>query len=90
MYERQTKSNAYLKSALLGATTYSAIDPIVVSLTVAYRSNFNRTDGLSSYKPGNMLLVNPAIAFAVNDRFTLNGGLQWSNTYPDKRDKYSI
>jgi hypothetical protein len=37
---------------------------------------------LGDYKPGNLLLVNPSVAFAVNDRITLSTGFKWTNRQP--------
>ena len=38
---------------------------------------------LGDYKPGNFLLINPSVAFAVNDRVTLTTGFKWTNRQPD-------
>lgn len=79
-------SSAGFKSAMLGITTYTAIDPVVFSLTAAYRFNQPRKDGVQDYKPGNLLLLNPSIGFAVNDRVTLTTGMQWTRRAADKLD----
>lgn len=84
--EKHRDSSASFKSALFGVTTYKAIDPVVFSLTGAYRFNQSRQDGDQSYKPGNLLLINPGIAFAVNDRVTLTTGVQWSRRQADRHD----
>lgn len=84
--EKQEKSSSSFKSALVGVTIYRAIDPVVFSLTTAYRSNQSRRDGEADYKPGSLLLLNPSIAFAVNDRVTLTTGMQWSNRHADQWD----
>jgi len=84
--EKHQHSSASFKSALLGFTTYKAIDPVVFSLTAAYRSNRNRSDGESHYRPGNLLLLNPSVAFAVNERVTLTTGMQWTNMQADRRN----
>lgn len=68
--EKHEKSSSSFKSALVGLTTYKAIDPVVFSLTTAYRFNQSRKDGEANYKPGNLFLLNPSIPFAVNDRVT--------------------
>lgn len=70
------------KSWVVGATTYRVIDPIVLSLTAAYGLNLNRDIDGTDYKPGNYFVVNPSVAFAVNNEITLSGGLQWINTNP--------
>ncbi|BEV16802.1 transporter [Herbaspirillum sp. DW155] len=84
--ERHTRSSSSFHSALLGFTAYTALDPIVFSLTSAYRFNQSRKDGDQDYKPGNFLLIHPGIAFAVNDRITLTTGMQWTNRQADKWD----
>ena len=82
--EKHDKSSRSLKSALLGLTSYKAIDPVVLSVTTAYRLNQSRKDGEANYKPGNLFLLNPSIAFAVNDRVTLTTGMQWTSRQADK------
>jgi hypothetical protein len=84
--ERHRHDSAHLRSALLGLTTYHAIDPVVLSLTGAYRFNRSRPDGQRSYRPGDLLLLNPAVGFAVNDRVTLSTGLQWTHREADRFD----
>lgn len=84
--EKHRTSGASFQSAMVGATTYKAIDPIVFSLTGAYRFNQTRQDGDRSYKPGNLILLNPGVAFAVNDRVTLSTGMQWTRRKADYID----
>ncbi len=84
--EKQRHDTAGFKSAMLGLTTYHAIDPIVFSLTAGYRLNQSRKDGGQAYRPGNLLLINPSVGFAVNDRVTLTTGLQWTRRQADKLD----
>lgn len=84
--EKHSESSRSFKSYLLGITTYTAIDPVVFSLTSAYRFSQSRRDGATSYQPGNMFLLNPSIAFAVNDRVTLTTGWQWTSLQPDTLD----
>lgn len=84
--EKHRRSSASFRSAMLGLTTYKAIDPIVFSLTTAYRFNQTRPDGLADYKPGNLLLLNPSVGFAVNDRVTLTTGVQWTRRQADRFD----
>lgn len=84
--EKHEESSSSFKSTLVGLTTYKAIDPVVFSLTTAYRFNQSRKDGETAYNPGNLLLLNPSIAFAVNDRVTLTTGMQWTNRQADTWD----
>ncbi|RPD90830.1 meta-pathway of phenol degradation family protein [Neisseria weixii] len=86
-YEKSRGKAASGKSWLIGATTYKAIDPVVLSLTAAYRFNGSKTlsDGLK-YKAGNYWLINPNIAFAANDRISFTGGIQWLGKQPDRLD----
>lgn len=85
VYEKSRNKASSGKSWLIGATTYKAIDPIVLSLTAAYRINGSKTlsDGIR-YKSGNYLLLNPNISFAANDRISLTGGIQWLSRQPDR------
>lgn len=87
VYEKSRNKASSGKSWLIGATTYKAIDPIVLSLTAAYRINGSKTlsDGIR-YKSGNYLLLNPNISFAANDRISLTGGIQWLGRQPDRTD----
>jgi hypothetical protein len=84
--ETHRHTSASFKSALVGMTTYKAIDPMVFSLTGAYRINQRRNDGDQSYKPGNLLLINPGVAFAVNDRATLTTSVQWTRRQAERYD----
>lgn len=85
LHEKYESSSSF-KSYLFGLTTYKAIDPVVFVLTAAYRLNQSRKNGDRDYEPGNMFLLNPSVAFAVNDRVTLTTGVQWTNRQADKID----
>lgn len=85
MWERNLYTASTLKSALLGLTVYKALDPVVLTLTGAYRINQSRTDGGHYYKPGNLFLLSPSIGFAANDQITLLTGLQWTTQQSDIR-----
>jgi hypothetical protein len=82
--EKHRAGSAHFKSVMLGLTTYKAIDPVVFSLTGAYRFSQSRVDGNQRFKPGNFLLIHPAVAFAVNDRVTLTTGVQWTRRQADR------
>jgi hypothetical protein len=84
--EKHASSNARFKSAMLGISTYKAIDPVVFSLTAAYRYNRSRHDGDTSYQPGNLFLLNPGVAFAVNDCVTLTTDVQWTRRAASRLD----
>ena len=73
------------KSWLFGLTTYRAIDPLVLGLTAAYGLNLERrlTNG-TDHQPGDFLLLNPSVNFAVNNWVTLTYGLQWRWRQADK------
>lgn len=84
--ERDKGKDSHAKSWLIGATAYEIIDPIVLSFTAAYRRNSERNNSFETRKPGDILFVNPSLAFAVNDRITLSGGLKWINRQADRRN----
>lgn len=82
--EKHSESSASFKSAMFGLTPYKAIDPVVLSLTAAYRFNSERNNGGAGYRPGNLLLLHPSVAFAANDRVTLVAGFQWTTKSADR------
>jgi len=84
--EKHLTNSASFQSALLGFTAYKAIDPVVFSLTAAYRINRSRKDDGMNYRPGNLLMFNPSVGFAVNERVTLTTGLQWTSRQADSYD----
>jgi hypothetical protein len=84
--EKQQGGTSHGQSWLVGLTTYRAIDPLVLSATAAWRLHFSRADGGQDLKPGNLFLVNPSVGFAVNDKVTLTGGMQWRLRQADERD----
>jgi hypothetical protein len=43
-------------------------------------------DGGQRYGPGNLLFLNPSVAFAVNDRVTLTTGMLWTHRQADQFD----
>lgn len=75
--ERQMGATTHARSWMIGGTTYRAVDPIVLLLTAAYRHHWERQVGDHTHRPGNLIFLNPSLAFAVNDRITLQGGWQW-------------
>jgi hypothetical protein len=85
--EKNQRSSSSFKSTLVGLTTYKAIDPVVFSLTTAFQFNQNRKDGGVDFKPGNLFLLNPSIAFAVNERVSLTTGVQLTNRQADKFER---
>ena len=87
--ERRGDQNETLSAFMLGLTTYRAIDPVVLSLTVGWRINNQHETDTATHKPGNMALINPSVAFAVNDRVTLTTGAQWTHHQPDSIDNQS-
>ena len=87
VYEKSQGKASSGKSWLIGATTYKAIDPVVLSPTAAYRLNGSKTlSSNTKYKAGNYWMLNPSILFAANDRISLTGGIQWLGKQPDRID----
>lgn len=78
LYEYGQSNHSYLKSYLLGMTTYHSIDPVVLSVSAACRTSNNRQNGTDDIKPGNILFINPSVAFAVNDKVSLTTGFSWT------------
>jgi hypothetical protein len=85
--ERQADGElAYGKSAVVGATLYQTYDPVVLSMTGAVQINDRREVAGQQVRPGNSLTLAPSTGFAVNDKVTLSGGLNWRATQADRRD----
>lgn len=82
--EKQDRSMVHGKSYSIGATTYRAIDPVVLSLTTAFLYHAKRDVDGNATKPGNLFLINPQVSFAVNESVTLSTGLTWRNQMPDQ------
>lgn len=68
---------SYGRTSLLGFTAYRTTDPIVLSLTAGYRHSLERNTPNGDIEPGDLLFMNPTIAFAVNNDVTLTSGFQW-------------
>lgn len=85
--QRYQGGSSNFRSNLLGVTAYNSLDPVVLSITGAYRLNQNRID--TQTRPGNLLLLHPSVAFAVNDGITLITGFQWLNRSPDRLNNYN-
>ena len=88
--ERHRDSTSYLQSVMLGLTSYTAIDPVVMSATMAGRYGKSRLDGTLPFQPGNLYLFNPSVTFAVNDRVTLTGGMQWTWKQADQLNQRPV
>lgn len=89
-YEKVLNKSSSAKSWVVGATTYKAIDPVVLSLTAAYRWNSKRNTELGNYKPANYILINPSVSFAANDKISFTGDVQWLNTQSERIDGEKI
>jgi len=87
LFERGKDSTYALKSWAAGLTAYKSIDPIVFVFSGYYGLNLPRKDGETTIDPGNTFALNPSVAFAVNDRVTLNTGVRWTNTWPWHTDR---
>jgi len=59
--EKHQFSTANFQSAMLGLTAYKANDPVVFSVTGAYRFNKTRKDGSTAFRPGNITVLSPAV-----------------------------
>lgn len=82
--ERVQGGTKSFKSAMLGFTTYKAIDPIVFSLTGGYRLSRRYQTDDGRMKQGKLLMLSPSVGFAVNDRVTLTTGMQWTRRGTDR------
>ena len=76
----------YGKTAMAGFTTYRTTDPLVLALTAGYRYGAERKLDKVDIDPGDLIFINPNIAFAVNHEVTLTSGLQWRWQQRDRVD----
>ena len=90
LYEKLLNKSSSTKSWVVGATTYKAIDPVVLSLTASYRWNGKRNSEWGIYKPADYFLISPSVAFAANDRISFSGSVQWINRQPEKLDNQKL
>ncbi len=67
---------AWLKGLRVGFTSYRSIDPVVLSLSGGYLFTAEREEGDEAVDPGDLVYFNPSVAFAVNNRVSLTGGVQ--------------
>lgn len=89
--ERSTDGQqSYGRSMLLGFTSYKTNDPLVLTLTGAWRYNLPRDAGAQRLQPGAYLLLQPSVGFAANSDVTLTAGLSWRNQQPDRIDGQSV
>ncbi len=85
--ENDATGNRSFKSNMIGATVYKSIDPVVFSLTSAYRFNRSYSSNFKKYKSGNVFLLTPSVSFAANNFVTLSAGVQWSSRQSDQVNK---
>lgn len=85
VYEKSQGKSSSGKAWTVGATTYKAIDPVVLSFTAAYHHNLKKkTADSDTFQAGNYIMLNPSVSFAANDKISLTGGVQWLNAQADK------
>ncbi|STZ00858.1 Uncharacterised protein [Moraxella lacunata] len=72
-------------SALVGFTTYTVNDPIVLSLTGTYQYQANRQTNVGTrVELGDTATLNGSVGFAVNPDITLTGGVGVRHKWADK------
>lgn len=75
--EKQNNNTHAAKSALFGFTSYRTTDPLVLSLTAAYRLNRPYASNGATYQSGDSILINPTISFAANQVASISAGFSW-------------
>lgn len=74
-------------SALVGFTTYTVNDPIVLSLTGTYQYQANReTNAGNRVDLGDTATLNGSVGFAVNPDITLTGGVGVRHKWADNNE----
>lgn len=81
---------AHARTLNLGLTSYRVIDPVVLTLTGGYRLAAERTVDGVDVDPGDVLYLNPGVAFAANDRVTLTAGVNLRRLLADEVDGREI
>jgi hypothetical protein len=71
------RGTLYGSGGYLGLTTYRSLDPLLLSAVLRYDYRAPRQFQNETYDPGDNLSLSPQVAFAVNHRATLTGGLRW-------------
>lgn len=79
----------YGKSINAGVMVYKLFDPVVLSATTLYQYNRPRTVNGENYKPGNMLVLSPAVYFKANMFVSFSSGLTWSLQQGDQTTGYA-
>jgi len=82
--DRKDQEFVFAKSTLVGLTTYRAIDPLVLSLSMGYSYSRTRDVGSNTENPGDFLFINPSVGFAVNNLVTLTTGGRWQARQRDE------
>ena len=77
---------AYGRALNLGLTAYRVLDPVVLTLTGGYRAAAEREVAGSDVDPGDVLYLNPGVAFVVNDAVTLTAGVNLRRLLADEVD----
>jgi hypothetical protein len=84
--QKLTDKSVYGKAYTLGLTSYRTIDPLVLSISLAYLgARAYETQG-ATVKTGQVWNITPQVSFAVNEKATLQFGLTWRNQWASKRD----
>lgn len=74
-------------SALVGFTTYTVNDPIVLSLTGTYQYQANRQTNVGTrVELGDVAMLNGSVGFAVNPDITLTGGVGVRHKWADNNE----
>lgn len=84
------ESREWGRTARIGATTYRAIDPLVLSLSAQYQHSRARDTALGSYRPGAQWTLTPQVNFAVNYRVTLTGGVTLQHRAHDRLSRRAV
>lgn len=77
--ERLEEETYHGQSFVVGSTVYRTLDPVVLSITPAYRVNRAIKVGNEIQSRGDLFTINPQVSFAVNDNVTLGSGVTWRN-----------
>ncbi len=82
---------AYAQSGLVGLTTYTVNDPLVLSLTSSYQVSGSRQfDDGRNLQQGDVWSLSGSLGFAVNPEVTLTSGLSWRQQQAERLDGTAV
>lgn len=87
LLEKHANQHRYFSNVSAGLTTYRSYDPIVLSVSTGYKHYLKKSTN-DMNNPNDILFVSPQVAFAANEKISLNSGITFrhiANRYQPKK-----